>query len=274
MEDNKKLVEETTENVEEQATEELVEGNNATEEVEDVELTDTSNTEDEKLYSEKELNERVDELLAKKIAKKEAKIRREYEKKYGRAENVIKAGLETDDFEEAINEMETYYREKGVDIPKYTSDFEVNAIANAMAEEVIEDGYDSIVSRTNFLANKIDSGKATQSEKIEFEKVAKERKRIEDARDLESIGVKVSDLSDDFKQFSEKLNSKMSLKEKYEMYLKYNPKPKVEPIGSMSNNDESKIKDHYTMEEISKLSSEDLDDPKIWEAVQKSLTNQ
>lgn len=273
MEDNKELVEETTENVEGQTTEEIVEGNNTTEEYEDVELTDSKP--EEKLYSEKELNERVDELLAKKIAKKEAKIRREYEKKYGRAENVIKAGLETDNFEEAIDDLENFYREKGVEIPKYTSEFEINAIANAMADEVIEDGYDSIVSRTNYLAEKIESGKATPSEKIEFNKVANERKRLEGIRDLESIGITEKDLTDDFKAFSNKLNPNMSLKEKYEMFLKYNPKPRIEPIGSMSNNDAGKkAKDHYTMEEISRLTSEDLDNPAIWEAVQKSLTNQ
>lgn len=273
MEDNKELVEETTENVEEQTTEEIVEGNNTTEDIEDVELTDTSDNQDEKLYSEKELNERVDELLAKKIAKKEAKIRREYEEKYGRAENVIKAGLETEDFDEAINELETFYKEKGKEIPEYTSDFKSRAIADAMANEVIEDGYESIVERTNYLANKIDKGNATPIEKYEFQKIATKRQEIEDEKDLASIGIKSSDLNDDFKEFAKNLNPKMSLKNKYEMYLKYNPKPKVEPIGSMKNNDGSRVKDHYTMEEISKLTSEDLDNPQIWDAVQKSLTN-
>lgn len=273
MEDNKELVEETTENVEEQTTEEIVEGNNTTEEVEDVELTDTANAEEEKLYSEKELNERVDELLAKKIAKKEAKIRREYERKYGRAENVIKAGLETNDFDEAIDELETFYKDKGVEIPKYTSEFETNALANAMADEVIEDGYDAIVERANYLVNKIEKGNASPMEKIEFQKIAKEEKRLRGEKELAKIGVKLSDLDDNFKNFAKNLNPDMSLKEQYEIYLKYNPKPKVEPIGSMENNNGSKVKDHYTMDEISKLTSEDLDNPEIWDAVQKSLTN-
>ena len=37
---------------------------------------------------------------------------------------------------------------------------------------------------------------------------------------------------------------------------------------------ESRKKDYYTPEEISKLSEEDLDDPEIWEAVRKSMTGQ
>ena len=273
MKDNEKIVEETTENVEEQTTEEIVEGNNATEDMEDVELTDTSDNQDEKLYSEKELNEKVDELLAKKIARKEAKIRREYEEKYGRAENVIKAGLETEDFNEAIDELENFYKEKGKEIPEYTSEFKSKAIADAMANEVIEDGYESIVERTNYLAEKIEDGTATPTEKFEFQKIATKRQEIEDEKDLASIGIKKSDLGADFDEFAKNLNPNMSLKNKYEMYLKYNPKPKVEPIGSMKNNDGSKVKDHYTMEEISKLTSEDLDNPEIWEAVQRSLTN-
>jgi len=273
MKNNEEIVEETTENVEEQTTEEIVEGNNATEDMEDVELTDTSDNQDEKLYSEKELNEKVDELLAKKIARKEAKIRREYEEKYGRAENVIKAGLETEDFNEAIDELENFYKEKGKEIPEYTSEFKSKAIADAMANEVIEDGYESIVERTNYLAKKIEDGTATPTEKFEFQKIATKRQEIEDEKDLASIGIKKSDLGADFDEFAKNLNPNMSLKNKYEMYLKYNPKPKVEPIGSMKNNDGSKVKDHYTMEEISKLTSEDLDNPEIWEAVQRSLTN-
>ena len=278
MENNKELVEETTENVEEQTTEEIVEGNNTTEEgnaVEDVELTDTVDNQDEKLYSEKELNDKLNDLLAKKIAKREAKIRREYEEKYGRAENVIKAGLETDNFDEAVNDLENFWKEKGIDIPKYTSDFDTKAIANARADEVIDEGYEAIVDLTNSLAKKIEEGTATPIEKIEFQKVATERKRIEGEKELESIGVKMSDLDENFKSFEKNLNPELSLKEKYEMYLKFNPKPRVKPIGSMKTNtkDDSKIKEFYSYEEAVKFSKKDLDNnPELMKAIEKSMT--
>ena len=82
MEDNENVVVETTENVVEQATEKLVDGTEVTTENVD---GDQAITKEEKLYSESELNKRVDELLAKKIGNKlanqERKLRKEYEDK-------------------------------------------------------------------------------------------------------------------------------------------------------------------------------------------------
>ena len=48
-----------------------------------------------KMYTEEEFNQRMDELLAKKLARKEAKIRKEYDEKlaqYKEAEAVLNAG--------------------------------------------------------------------------------------------------------------------------------------------------------------------------------------
>ena len=44
------------------------------------------------------------------------------------------------------------------------------------------------------------------------------------------------------------------------MYLKFKPKKKVEPIGSMKGNDSSKeeLKDFYTFEEASKFTRKQL----------------
>lgn len=271
MENNEEIVTEITENVEEQATEELVEGNNTTEA--EVENTNV----EEKLYSQSEfddaLNKKLDEILPKKIARNKDKIRREYEEKYGRVENVIKAGTGNDNFDEAIEELENFYKEKGVEIKKYTSDFDTKAIANARADEIISGGYEEIVERVDFLADKIEKGKASNLEKIEFQKIATERQKIESERELAKIGVKVSDLSDEYKSFAKKLNSNMSEKEKYEMYLQYHPKKEIKPIGSMkSSSAEEVIKDFYTFEEASKFTKKDLDsNPKLVEAIEKSM---
>ncbi|MGN1032575.1 MAG: hypothetical protein ACI4PU_03875, partial [Intestinibacter sp.] len=102
MEDNKELVLEGTENVEEQATEELVDGAKDVETDEQPESdVSTEEVPEEKLYSESELNKKVDELLSQKIGRKlanqERKLRREYEDKYSKLENVLKAGTGEDD---------------------------------------------------------------------------------------------------------------------------------------------------------------------------------
>lgn len=272
FEENKNPVTEVTENVEEQATEELVDGV-VDEEVEDTENSTEETTEEApKLYSEEEFNERLNELLARKIARKEAKIRKEYESKYGRAETILKTGLGKENFDEAVSELENFYTEKGIKIPDtpHYSERERKILAEAEANEIISLGYKDIKEEVDRLAS-IGVDKMTPEEKIIFNKLAQERKTIEDEQSLASIGVKKVD--DEFKKFSKKLNPNLSMKEKYEMYLKLNPKQKGEPIGSMKNGQTNRTKDYYTADEIKKLSLDDLSNPKVWDAVRKSMTS-
>lgn len=264
-ENEKPVIDEITENVEE-TTEETEEG---------VEFTDTENKEsenikepvEEKKYTDKEL----DEIIARKIARNERKLRREYENKYGRAERVITAGIGKD-FNESINDLENFYKSKGIDIPNSPNynDKDETILANADANEIISSGYDDIVEEIERLASIGKDNLKGRDLKI-FMKLAAARKDIEDKRDLASIGVKAEELDADFKDFADKLNPSMSLKEKYEMYTKFKPKAKIETIGSMTTTTPSKEKDYYTPEEVDNLTSEDLDDPKVMAAVEKSM---
>ena len=56
------------------------------------------------------------------------------------------------------------------------------------------------------------------------------------------------------------------------MYSKLQPKEEVQPIGSMKSSSpkDDEIKEYYSPEEFDKLTKEQLDNPKIWEAVMKS----
>ena len=141
------------------------------------------------------------------------------------------------------------------------------------ASEIIKSGYDDIVEELDLLANK-GVNNMTQREKIMFSALEAERKRQAGIKELASIGVKPEALEDrDYKEFESKLNPEMSQKEKYEMYLKFKPKPKVEQIGSMKTTvPDNKVKDFYTPDEVRKLTSKDLDNPEIMKAVEKSMT--
>ena len=115
----------------------------------------------------------------------------------------------------------------------------------------------------------------TQRDKVIFSKIASERQRIEEEKALASIGVGKDAINEqDFKDFAGKLNSNLSLKEKYEMYLQFKPKKEIKQIGSMKIGAASKVKDHYSTEEIERLTLDDLDKPEVWEAVRKSMTGQ
>ena len=266
MEDNKELVEET-ENVEE-----------TTEETLDEVREDEAPLEETKEESEEDkinrlVNEKVNEILPKKMARKEAKLRKEFTRKYGRLENVVNAGLNTDNIDDAVQKLTDFYTERGINIPQEPqySDRDLEVLANAEAEDIMSGGYDDIVDEVDRLAS-MGANNMTQRDKLIFVKLSNERKRIEEEKELASIGVNIEDLGDEFKLYSERLNPNLSLKEKYEMYLEKQPKKEVKTIGSMKGVPESRKKDYYSPEEISKLTEEDLDDPEIWEAVRKSMT--
>ena len=266
MEDNKELVEETTENVEEQATEELVDGN-----------TDTTESIEEEKPVRTYTDEEVDEIVKKKLYRKENKIREEYERKYGKVEELLKAGLEKDNFEDAVDTLEEFYESKGVKINNSKlSNRQLEILSKAEAEDIISGGYEDIVEETDRLAGLIDSGKASEEEKQVFYRLAEERKRQEGVKELASIGVGAEALDDkDFREFEKNLNPNMSLKDKYSMYLKFQPKKEVETIGSMKNNtsDSKKVKEFYTHEEASKFTKEDLDkNPELLKAIENSMT--
>lgn len=271
MEDNENVVTEVTENVEEQATEKLVDGSEVTTETKKVE---------EKLYSQSELdalvNKRLDELLPQKIERAKSKLEKKYQEKYSRTENVLKAGLGADTIEEATDKLADFYKEKGIDIPESTgySEQDINILANAEANEIINSGYDELVEEVDRLAQK-GVEKMTSRERIVFQKLAEERKKQDSIKELAKIGVSKDALNDsEYQEFSKKLNPSMSEKDKYEMYIKYKPKQKVEPVGSMKDTTKnSGVKEFYSFEEASKFTKSDFDkNPELFKAVCNSMS--
>lgn len=255
------VIEEITENVEE-TTEELTDGAKVEEEIIEAPAVETFT------------KEQVDEMIAKKIARKEAKIRKEYDKKYGRLENVLKAGTGEEDLETMTDTFADFYTKKGIQIPTTPqySQREMEILADAEANDIISSGYEDIVEEVDRLAN-IGVDNMTPQEKLIFSKLAKERTRIEDTKELASIGV--TEIDDDFKEFAKKFNPELSLKEKYEMYTKLNPKAKGQKIGSMKSNTmkDTGVKEFYTYDEAMKFTKEDFDkNPALYKAVENSMT--
>ena len=275
LEDNKNVVVETTENVEEQATEKLVDGSTVANTAESAE-----NTAEEKLYTQADIdklvNAKVDELLPKKLERAKSKMQREYMEKYGRTETVLKAGLGVENIEQATDKLANFYKSKGISIPDQNtySEADLAVLANAEANEIINSGYAELVEEVDRLADKgVDN--MTPREKLVFTKLAEERTKQESIKELAQIGVKLEALEDsDYKEFADKLNPSLSAKEKYELYLKIKPKPKVETIGSMkgTTSRDNGVKDFYTYEESLKFTKADFDkNPELFKAVEKSM---
>lgn len=266
MEDNKELVEET-ENTELTA-----------EEIEDVETPEVKEEPKEETTEPVEEmipKSMVKDIVEKRLVRQENKLRKEYAKKYGKLETVVNAGLGTKDVNEAVDKLTEFYQSKGISIPSEPqySHRDLEVLANAEAEDIISEGYETIVDEVNRMAQ-LDPSEMSERDKLVFTRLANKRKEMEEVKELASIGVKLEDLDDDFKAFNENLNQNLSLKKRYELYQANKEKQEIKKIGSMKGVPESKLKDYYTPEEISKLTDEDLDDPRVWEAVRRSMTHQ
>lgn len=272
-------VTDVTENAEAQAAEEIEEG---------IELTDTASNEEKeevKQYTEEEIekmvNDKVNDLLPKKLEREKRKIEKDYREKlskYEETESILSAGLGTKDIAESNKKMREFYEEQGINIPAYQkprySEDDEKALGELDAKKIISLGYDEMQEEANRLAD-IGNANMTPREKVMFTTLATELTRQNQIKELAQIGVKEDMLGDaDFKTFASQFDSKTPIKKVYEYYTQLKPKKQVEKIGSMRTGPSSKIKDYYTQAEIEALSDDDLDNPQIWEAVRKSMTGQ
>ena len=243
---------------------------------ETAEKVETTTEETPKTYTEAEFNAKLDEVLGKKIARREAKIRKEYERKYGNLEEVLKAGTGKESVEEMTDTFTKFYKEKGIEIPEKPSysakDIEV--LARAEANEIISSGFDDVVEEVDRLAA-VGADKMTAREKALFKVLAEHRQNAERSHELNKIGV-TEDVynSQEFKDFAGKFNPNTSIKDIYDIYAKTLPKKEIKTMGSMKTpvSADSGLKDYYSYEEAVKFTKKDFDNnPELYKRVQESM---
>ena len=257
------VTEEVTENVEP-----------ATEETEVVEQEEPVVEEAEQpKYTESQLQE----LIRKNVSRNEAKLRKQFDRdmqKHRNLANVLQAGTGTEDVEEMTNTFRKFYEEKGLDIPKEPrySERDIEVLARAEADEIISLGFDDVVEEVDRLA-KIGVANMNPREKAMFKQLAEYRTEAEKKSELAKIGV-TEDVyaSQEFKDFAKKFNPNTPITEIFNIYNQKKPKTKLQTAGSMTSTQAPKVKDYYSPEEIERLTEEDLDNPKVWEAVRRSMT--
>lgn len=270
---NNEFVNELNENTEEQTVEEIVDG---------IELTDTTETPaveetievKAKLYDDDDL----DKILARKMARREAKLQKEFEQKlskYKNTEEILKVGLGTKDIDETNSQLTDYYKAQGLTLPEQVkqglSDKEIEILARAEAEDIIEDGIEEMTKEANLLANK-GYANLTIKERVIFNTLAGKLDFENKKKELSKIGVTTDILEDKgFKEFANKFSIKTDIKEVYELYSRKEPAKVVKPIGSMVSIETNKVKDFYTYDEMKSLTQKDYDNPQIMKAVELSL---
>lgn len=225
-----------------------------------------------KTYTEEELNE----IVGKRLARNSAKIRKEYDKKYGELESVLKAGTGKEDVKEMTDTFRKFYEGKGIKIPSEASysskDLEV--LARAEADEIINSGFEEVVEEVDRLARK-GAENMSPREKAVFSTLAKYRQDTEMVQELSKIGVGENVYnSKEFKDFASKFSQNTSMTEIYEIYAKTQPRKEIQTMGSMKNSTsaDGTVKDFYTREEALQFTKKDFDkNPALFKAVEQSM---
>ena len=228
-----------------------------------------------KVYSEAEFNERLAKAIEKKMSRREAKIHKEYQKKYGELENVLRAGTGKETLEDITSTFKGFYESKGVQIPRQpqydTKDIEV--LARADADEIISSGIEEVTEELDRLTD-LGVANMTAREKAMFRQLADYHKTAIQGKELEKIGVtKEVYTSKEFKDFAEKFSPTTPITEIYNIYNKTNQKP-IQTAGSMKTTvqEDTGVKDFYTVEEARAISRKELDkNPKLYEAILRSM---
>lgn len=240
--------------------------------VEQTENVEQTTEQTPKTYTQEE----VDAIVGKRIARNEAKIRKEYDRKYGDLTEVLKAGTGKESVEEMTDTFRGFYTSKGVQMPQkpnYTAK-DIEILAQAEADEIIRSGYEEVVDEVDRLTA-LGIEKMTAKEKAVFKTLAEHRQNAERGRELSSIGV-TEDVynSAEFKAFAGKFNPNTPVRDIYDIYAKTLPKKEHKTMGSMKSvtTQDNGLKDFYSYEEAMKFTKQDFDkNPELFKKVQESM---
>lgn len=241
------------------------------EQTENVEQT-TEETPAAKTYTQEE----VDAIVGKAKARAKAKVEKDYQRKYGGLEDVLRAGTGKESVEEMTDTFAEFYRKKGINIPEKPSysqkDLEV--LARAEANEFINAGYEDVVEEVDRLTA-VGAANMTAREKALFKVLAEYRQSAERGQELSKIGV-TEDVynSREFQDFAGKFNANTPIRDIYDIYNKTQPKKEIKTMGSMKNHNsgDKGVKDFYTVDEARKFTKKDFDEnPALFAAVEKSM---
>lgn len=285
------------EDKEKNVTEGVTENEEVLQDNENVELEEFTDTEEEKvpaseedvkeekLYTKAEMDAEIERIAKLRETRAYKRSERKAQKEIDQYKGIIdtlKVGMGKDNLDELSNSLEDFYREQGIDVPKRNnslSEKEETILAKAYAKEIIELGEEEINEVANSIYNK-PLNQRTIRDKVLFNELGEYmmNKKAED--DLKSKGINTNVLQDtEFKNFASKFSSTTALSEIYDMYSKLSGSKETEkktpPASTGSVRNTSKITDKYredyTPEEVSKLTTKDLDDPKLMRAVEKSM---
>lgn len=196
------------------------------------ESTKTSNEKEEQKFSQREVNE----IVENRLNRERKRIERENKEniaKYEELAFLTQQGLKANDLDETLAKSREFYGKQGI---KYapTNDSDDTILGKAYANEIIEESesIDDLEKVVNKLNKKNDLNLKEKVLLDSLESEISDRKRI---TELKSIGVSDDELnSKEFKAFESQFLKDTSIESIYELYKLKNTAPQaVENPGSM-----------------------------------------
>ena len=256
----------------------------ASEGVEEVQATEVAKTNEDDI--EKQIEERANKIAEEKIEARliRDRIKRERDEagtkaKYEELETIMKSALGAKDIDDVISKSREFYKEQGVEIPQIINHSSLNerdeiVLAKADAGDIIKLGKSEMEAEANRIAS-IPEANRSLRDKTVFNDLCQELIKIKDVEDLKTKGYDTKVLEDkDFVSFREQFNLNTPIAQIYEMYQKINgnrPMQPKSPGSARTTNTDNEIKDYYTPEEVRQFTEEDLDNPKLMEAIDRSM---
>ena len=270
--------------VPETSPEEEVVETDASEEVDETPATEKVETNEEDI--EKQIEERANKIAEEKIEARliRDRVKREREEAATRAkheelETIMKSALGVDNLDDIISKSKEFYKEQGVQIPEivnkpYLTERQETVLAEDEARTIISLGKAEMEEEANRIAA-IPEKQRSVRDNIVFEDICKELVNMRDVEDFKTKGYDTSILQDkDFSDFRKQFTIKKPVSEIYEMYQTIRGTKPVQPASpgsAKTNTTNNEIKDYYTPEEVRQFTEEDLDNPKLMEAIDRSM---
>lgn len=261
------VVEETEDTIEQEYTDGA-----ATEEAEESNIVEEDAKEPEKVKT--FTQEEVNEMFEKRIKRERKKLDREYQEKlskYDELAYLTQKGLDTDDFDEALNKTREFYDKKGIKYSPEESTKDEEILANAYAQEILED-CDSIEDIEDAIKSLSKKGsKMTNRDALVIKGLDNEvrtRKRLAELSDL-GVSEEIYN-SKEFKEFESKFNKDTSIGDIYEIYNTAKKAEKhIQNPGSMKSVPSAEKKDFISESEYDKMTDEEIE--KNMDLIHKSM---
>ena len=248
------------------------------ESVEEEKEEPTQDEEKGKFYTDEELNELVNEIADRRVARKMKKYEQQMAK-YKDTENVLKSQIGGENIDEVNANLRKIYEEDGRTLPKeykYENDRDLYILGRNDAEDFIKDGLEATEEEANRLA-RIGYKNLNAREQSLFNALCENITEIKNEKELLKLGASKDLLQDkDFVEFKKQFNVETPIKNIYELYIN-NKKPvkEVKTPGSLvgKSNSNNGVKDYYTYEEASKFTREELEsNPELFKAIENSMS--